>query len=114
VPPVLEEGPLVVDAVEFEVEVAVKGATEVPATEHVEMKADCAALTTLLLHMLAMALCTSCASSPHTADRSPGLSWVLTALSRHAGGRSAKTLTVREARTERMMVVFIFVEYELY
>jgi len=113
VPPVVEEEPLVVDAVEFEVEVAVKGATEEPATEHVEMKADCAALTTLLLHMLAMALCTSFASSPHTADRSPGLSCVLTALSRHAGGMSARTLTAREARTERMMEVFIVAELEV-
>jgi hypothetical protein len=81
--------------------------TEEPATEHVEMKADCAALTTLVLHKLAMAFCTSWASLPHTAPRSLGSSCVLTAPSRHAGGMSARTLTAREARIGRIIEVFI-------
>lgn len=87
VPAVVEEEPLVVEAVEFD-ELAVNGAvwkiilcqsrllignpalewfglvdallcvylpTEEPATEQVEMKADCAILTALPLHRLAMA-----------------------------------------------------------
>ena len=81
--------------------------TEEPATEQVEMNADCATLSVLPLHMLAIACCTSVASLPQMADRSLGLSCVLTALRRHAGGLAARTLTANAAKRERSNEPFI-------
>jgi len=98
-----EPEPFVVEAFE---DVAVKGATEEPATEQVERKADWATLTALPLHMLAIASWTSSASLPQTEERSLGSSCVLTALMRHAGGTSARTLAAR-AKRGRMNEVFI-------
>jgi len=106
---VAEDEPLLVEAVEFfdEEEVAVYGATEEPATEQVEMNADCATLAALPLHMLAIACCTSVASPPQMEVRLAGWSCVFTALRRHAGGVSARTRTAREARKGRITEAFI-------
>lgn len=71
------------------------------------MKADCATLTALPLHMLAIACCTPVASLPQTAERSLGSACVLTALSRHAGGVSARTLTAKAAKMERSNEFFM-------
>ena len=71
------------------------------------MNADCAAGAALPLHRVAIACCTSVASWPQTKDKLPGWFCVLTALSRHAGGISARTRTARETNIERMKEFFI-------
>ena len=81
--------------------------TEVPATEQVDMKADCATLTALPLHKLAIACCTSVASLPQMAVKLEGESCVLTALRRQAGGVSARIVEVRKARRGIIIEVFI-------